>query len=115
MKRTVLLLALTMMTLLPQAASAQDNDKSEKAREATFDKRVFGGPLGNKATACFVRHYDTSHLTQHPKQKVAAMNNGTTGTLTVSGGQAGKSVLVYLIAETTSGSAIHLYPIGVRF
>ena len=81
MKPSTLLLALTMATLLPHAASAQDtnkgtnkdNDKAEKAREAAFDKRVFGGAIGTKAAACFVRRYDASHLTQHPKQKVAAM------------------------------------------
>lgn len=73
MKHTAPLLALTMAALLPQAASAQDNDKSEKAREAAFDKRVFAGPIGNKAAACFVRRYDASHLAQHPKQKVSAM------------------------------------------
>ena len=74
-------LALTMAVLLPPAASAQDNakdnaknnDKSEKAREAAFDKRVFGGPIGNKAVACFVRRYDASHLAQHGKQKVSSM------------------------------------------
>jgi hypothetical protein len=78
MKRTTLLLALTVAALLPQAASAQDNkqdnnDKAEKAREAAFDKQVFGGPIGKTASACFVRRYDASHLAQHPKQKVAAM------------------------------------------
>ncbi len=81
MKPSALLLALTMATLLPHAASAQDtnkdtnkdNDKAEKAREAAFDKRVFGGPIGTKAAACFVRRYDAAHLAQHPKQKVAAM------------------------------------------
>ena len=74
MKRAALLLALTMATLLPQAAPAQDtNDKAEKAKEAAFDKRVFGGAIGNKASACFVRRYDAGHLAQHPKQKVSAM------------------------------------------
>src|SRR5205085_12170169 len=82
MKRAALLLALTMAVVLPQAAPAQDinkdtnkdtNEKSEKAREAAFDKRVFAGAIGKKASACFVRRYDASHLAQHPKQKVAAM------------------------------------------
>ena len=78
MKRPALFLALTMAVLLPPAASAQDNakdsnDKSEKAREAAFDKRVFGGPVGKKAVACFARRYDASHLAQHPKQKVSLM------------------------------------------
>ena len=35
--------------------------------------RMFGGPLGKKTYACFVRRYDASHLAQHPKQKVSAM------------------------------------------
>ena len=77
MKRAALLLALTMAVLLPQAVWAQDsNDKSDdidKARAAAFDKRVFAGPIGKKAVACFVRRYDAGHLAQHPKQKVAAM------------------------------------------
>jgi hypothetical protein len=73
MKRTALLLALTMAVLLPQAASAQDPDEVDKAKETAFDKRVFGGPIGNKAVACFVRRYDASHLAQHPKQKVSSM------------------------------------------
>jgi hypothetical protein len=78
MKRAALLLALTMAALLPQAAPAQDtnkdsNGKSEKAREAAFDKRVFGGPIGNKAYACFMHRYDAGHPAQHPKQKVSAM------------------------------------------
>jgi hypothetical protein len=34
---------------------------------------MFGGPLGAKTYACFVRRYDASHLAQHPKQKVSAM------------------------------------------
>ncbi len=75
MKHTALLLALTLTVLLPQAALAQDTNKdaSEEAREAAFDKRVFAGPIGNKAVACFVRRYDAAHLAQHPEQKVAAM------------------------------------------
>jgi hypothetical protein len=74
MKRAALFLALTMAVLLPQAALAQDiNDKSDKAREAAFDKRVFGGPIRDKAVACFARRYEASHLAQHPKQKVSSM------------------------------------------
>ena len=85
MKRAALFLALTMAVLLPQAAPAQDtNDKSDKTREAAFDKRVFGGPIGNKAVACFARRYDTSHLAQHPKQKVSSMNLLVTASLNCS-------------------------------
>jgi hypothetical protein len=74
MKHAALFLALTMALLLPQAASAQDiNDKPDKAREAAFDKRVFGGLIRDKAVACFARRYDASHLSQHPQQKVSSM------------------------------------------
>src|SRR3954470_20450365 len=45
----------------------------DKAKATAFDARMFGGPLGKKTYACFVRHYDASHLAQHPKQKVSAM------------------------------------------
>ena len=34
---------------------------------------MFAGPPGNKAYACFVRHYDPDHLARHPRQKVSAM------------------------------------------
>jgi hypothetical protein len=63
----------------PFAACAQDklNDKPDDgldpAKAAAFDTRVFGGPVGQKASACFVRNYDAAHLKQHPKQKVSAM------------------------------------------
>jgi hypothetical protein len=53
------------------AAHAQDG--IDKAKAAAFDKRLFAGPVGEKTDACFVRQYDGSHLTQHPKQKVSAM------------------------------------------
>src|SRR6476620_3205792 len=45
----------------------------DKAKAATFDNRMFAGPLGQKTYACFVRRYDAGHLAQHPKQKVSAM------------------------------------------
>jgi len=44
-----------------------------KAEATAFDARMFGGPLGGKTYACFVRRYDASHLALHPKQKVSAM------------------------------------------
>jgi hypothetical protein len=79
MKPTALLLALTMAVVLPQAASAQDTgDKADNAREAAFDKRVFGGPIGSKAVACFARRYNAGHLAQHPKQKVTSMKLAVT-------------------------------------
>ena len=74
MQRAALFLTLTMAVLPPQAASAQDtDDESDKAREAAFDKRVFGGPIRDRAVACFARRYDASHLAQHPQQKVSSM------------------------------------------
>ena len=45
----------------------------DKAKATAFDARMFGGPLGKKTYACFVRRYDASHLAQYPKQKVSAM------------------------------------------
>jgi len=45
----------------------------DRAKAATFDNRMFAGPLGQKTYACFVRRYDAGHLAQHPKQKVSAM------------------------------------------
>jgi hypothetical protein len=34
---------------------------------------MFGGPIGDKAFACFVRRYDARHLAQHQKQKVSVL------------------------------------------
>jgi hypothetical protein len=55
----------------PFAVHAEDG--IDPAKEKAFDARVFGGPIGEKASACFVRRYDAGHLAQHPKQKVAAI------------------------------------------
>ena len=43
----------------------------DKAQAAAFDAPTFGGPLGKKTYACFVRRYDASHPAQHPKRKSA--------------------------------------------
>jgi hypothetical protein len=69
MQRFCLLLAL--LTNLHAAAHAEDGP--DRARMAAFDDRMFAGPIGRKAYACFVRRYDPDHLAQHPKQKVAVM------------------------------------------
>ncbi|WKA30110.1 hypothetical protein [Bradyrhizobium roseum] len=53
------------------ACNAQDG--VDKAKATAFDNRMFGGPLGQKTYACFVRRYSAGHLAQHPKQKVSAM------------------------------------------
>ena len=64
-------LPLVAALVLPLAAHAEDGVRDTKAK--AFDAKVFGGPVGEKASACFVRRYDASHLAQHPKQKVGAM------------------------------------------
>jgi hypothetical protein len=68
-----LLAALPMaaMLALPLAAHADDGIPAAKAQ--AFDAKMFGGPIGDKASACFMRRYDASHLARHPKQKVGAM------------------------------------------
>jgi hypothetical protein len=64
-------LVAALAAALPLAAHAEEG--IDAAKEKAFDARVFGGPIGNKAFACFVRRYDARHLAQHPKQKVAAI------------------------------------------
>jgi hypothetical protein len=65
-----ILVALAATSPLPAHA---DDDGIDPAKANAFDTRVFAGPIRNKASACFVRRYDASHLAQHPKQKVRAM------------------------------------------
>ena len=48
-------------------------DGIDKARADALDSRMFAGAPGKKAYACFVRRYDSDHLSRHPKQKVATM------------------------------------------
>ena len=50
-----------------------EQDGIDKAAADAFDGRMFAGPPGKKAYACFVRRYDAGHLAQHPRQKVGAM------------------------------------------
>jgi hypothetical protein len=77
MKRT----ALFILTLAASAAlvclagidPGHAREGIDKAKAAAFDSRMFAGPLREKTYACFVRRYDTSHLAQHPRQKVSAM------------------------------------------
>jgi hypothetical protein len=77
MKRSIGMSLAAAAILLGATSSgqAQDgiNDGVDKARAAAFDNRMFAGPTGQKAYACFVRRYDSGHLAQHPKQKVSAM------------------------------------------
>ena len=105
---TVLPLLAVLSVTGPLAAHAQENKQDSKpdttqdewiprAKAAAFDKRVFGGPVGDKASACFVRRYDAAHLKQHPKQKVSLMK------LLVSG-------------ETKPGEKTsYAYKVGVQF
>jgi hypothetical protein len=69
---TALPLVAALAAASPLPAHAQD-DSIDPAKAQAFDARVFGGPIVNKAFACFVRRYDASHIAQHPKQKVRAM------------------------------------------
>ena len=64
-------LPLAAVLAFPLAAHAGNGIPDAKAK--AFDEKVFGGPIGEKAAACFARRYDASHLAQHPKQKVGAM------------------------------------------
>ncbi len=77
---TVLPLLAVLAAAAPLAAHAEDNgqanlpdDGIDKAKAAAFDKRMFGGAIGDRASACFMRRYDAAHLKQHPKQTVSAM------------------------------------------
>ena len=69
--KSACLAAAVASVIAAQACDAQEG--VDKPRTATFDIRMFAGPLGQKTYACFVRRYDASHLAQHPKQKVSAM------------------------------------------
>jgi hypothetical protein len=69
---TALPLLAAVAAASPLAAHAED-DGIDPAKAKAFDNRVFAGPIGEKAFACFVRRYDAGHLAQHPKQKVTAI------------------------------------------
>lgn len=68
-----ILAALSLVAALALPFAARANDDIPAAKSKAFDAKVFGAPIGNKASACFVRRYDASYLAQHPKQKVGAM------------------------------------------
>src|SRR5882757_9030323 len=67
---TVLAVMLAGSTALSHAQEAT----IDKAAANAFDAKLFTGPPGKKAYACFVRHYDADHLARHPRQKVSAMH-----------------------------------------
>ncbi len=69
----VLPLALAASIGAARADEADDMREPTKAEAATFNARMYAGAPGDKAYACFVRHYDAEHLARHPKQKVASM------------------------------------------
>ncbi|BBB98029.1 MULTISPECIES: hypothetical protein [Bradyrhizobium] len=73
MKRTFLVVALAAAACTGAPLTVQAQEGVDKAAAAAFDNRMFAGPPGAKAYACFVRRYDENHLAQHPKQKVSAM------------------------------------------
>lgn len=73
MKRTFLVVALAAAACAGALSAVQAQEAVDKAEAAAFDNRMFAGPPGAKAYACFVRRYDANHLAQHPKQKVSAM------------------------------------------
>jgi len=67
-----ILLALSLATITCGEASARR--EIDRIRAEDFDRRMFGGPVGQKKShACFVRAYGAEHLARHPGQKVAAM------------------------------------------
>jgi hypothetical protein len=72
MRRLLSIAALIAATLITLPAGAEDG-AVDSAKAAAFDQRLFGGPVGDKATACFARRYDAAHLARHPEQKVARM------------------------------------------
>lgn len=70
-----LFVALALATLLGpvRAEDSQEFREVTRAQAEAFNARMFAGPPGHKAYACFVRRYDAEHLARHPKQKVASM------------------------------------------
>ncbi len=48
------------------AEEADDIREASKAEAETFNARMYAGPPGNTAYACFVRRYDAEHLARHP-------------------------------------------------
>ena len=65
-------LAAIIVAVSAGAGHARDDGIAKTSADA-FDARMFAGPPGNKAYACFVRRYDAGHLAQHPRQKVSAI------------------------------------------
>lgn len=64
--------ALVAATFATLPACAEDGE-IDSAKVQAFNQRLFNGPAVDKASACFERRYDKSHLAAHPKQRVAEM------------------------------------------
>jgi hypothetical protein len=73
MKRLWIVAAIAVASITEIKVGRAQEDGIDKAKADAFDVRMFTKPPGNKAYACFVRHYDPDHLARHPKQKVSAM------------------------------------------
>jgi hypothetical protein len=74
MNRTsIAILAAAVVVAAPVDVGHAQEAGVDKTKADAFDIRMFGGPPGNKAYACFVRRYDPDHLARHPRQKVSAM------------------------------------------
>src|SRR5260370_3644611 len=73
MKRLWIGAAIAVASITEIKVGRAQEDGIDKAKADAFDARMFTKPPGNKAYACFVRHYDPDHLARHPKQKVSAM------------------------------------------
>ncbi|WP_063690757.1 hypothetical protein [Bradyrhizobium stylosanthis] len=72
--KLALLLPLAVAAFAGVAHADEDQVReTTKAEADAFTARVYAGPTGDKAYACFVRRYDAEHLARHPKQKVASM------------------------------------------
>jgi hypothetical protein len=67
---TVFVLAASIATA---HAEGRDQEGIDKSTADAFDSRMFGATPTKKSYGCFVRKYDSVHLAQHPKQKVANM------------------------------------------
>lgn len=66
-------LMLIALTGVGHVEEADDIREANKVEAEAFNGRMYAGPPGTNAYACFVRRYDAEHLARHPKQKVASM------------------------------------------
>jgi hypothetical protein len=70
---TILVLAASIGAACPAHAEGRDQEGIDKSAANAFDSRMFGTTPTQKSYACFVRQYDSTHLAEHPKQKVSTM------------------------------------------